>query len=108
MGQYGFEAGFSHELAVKGLRRADRVYAVGCAFRAIACLNQVLFAINGEYLINEKGATARAASFEVAPRHHEQRCTTLIAQLTGEWPEVGLVQLRELITEVELLAADQG
>ena len=36
-------------------------HIVGCAYRALCCMGQVLFALNRRYLINEKGALAEAA-----------------------------------------------
>ena len=53
------------ENAELAARRAERTHIAGCAYRALCCLAQVLFALNGRYLINEKGALAEAAAFPV-------------------------------------------
>lgn len=50
------------ELAIS---RGDATHVAGCAYRALCCLAQVLFALNRRYLINEKGALVEAASFGV-------------------------------------------
>lgn len=51
-----WEARFAVENAEHGSGREDVNYVAGCAFRAIACLCQTLFALNRVYLLNEKGA----------------------------------------------------
>jgi hypothetical protein len=54
------EAGFFVSVAQHGLPRGDVSYTAGCAFRVIACLMQSLYALNGRWLLNEKGAVAGA------------------------------------------------
>src|SRR5882757_1498350 len=56
--RFEWEAGFALANARKSLDRGDVYYLAGCAFRAVACLCQTLFALNGVYLLNEKGAVA--------------------------------------------------
>src|SRR5688572_24657650 len=46
-------------------RRAELTHIAGCAYRALCCAAQVLFALNGRYLINEKGAVAEAATYPI-------------------------------------------
>jgi Nucleotidyltransferase domain len=55
-----WEAKFALENAGHGRGRDDPAYVAGCAFRSVACLCQVLFALNGVYLLNEKGAVQAA------------------------------------------------
>lgn len=88
-----WEARFSLENAQHGRGRDDPAYAAGCAFRCIACLNQSLFALNGVYLLNEKGAT-RAA--EKLPRH-----PTEYAARVGQALAAGMAGLPPLMTLVE-------
>ena len=59
------EARFSIDNAETALPRGDETHVAGCAYRALCCLAQVLFALNRRYLINEKGALAEAAGFPV-------------------------------------------
>ncbi|VIO79255.1 nucleotidyltransferase domain-containing protein [Bradyrhizobium ivorense] len=63
--RFQWEILFSIENAELALPRGDGTHIAGCAYRALACLGQVLFALNGQYLINEKGALSAAASFPV-------------------------------------------
>lgn len=65
--RFGWEAGFALDTAATAARRGDVAYVAGCAYRAVACLTQVLFAAAGRYLLNEKGAVAEAAGFPTTP-----------------------------------------
>lgn len=47
-------------------------------------MNQVLFALNEEYLLNEKGAVAVANSFALCPRDYQQRVESVFALLASE------------------------
>jgi len=63
--RFGWEAVFAIENAEIAVGRADGTHIAGCAYRAMCCIAQVLFALNGRYLINEKGAVAEAATLPV-------------------------------------------
>lgn len=51
-----FEASFFLMFADDNVDKDDIYYVCGHCFRAVSCLNQVLFAMNEEYCINEKKA----------------------------------------------------
>jgi len=99
---------FSIVNAAGAIARGDRTHAAGCAYRALSCLAQVLFALNRRYLINEKGALAEAATFAVTianlPRHTDDIWN---AVGVGDLPSA-VRQLRELADTQELLIADGG
>jgi hypothetical protein len=57
--RFQWEALFSIENAETAVPRGDRTYIAGCAFRSLACVAQVLFALNRRYLINEKARSKR-------------------------------------------------
>jgi hypothetical protein len=59
--RFQWEVLFSIETAQTAIAKGDLSYIAGCAFRSLACVAQVLFALNRNYLINEKGAVAAAA-----------------------------------------------
>ncbi|WP_395844604.1 nucleotidyltransferase domain-containing protein [Archangium violaceum] len=63
--RFGWEVGFAIENAELAARRAEQTHIAGCAYRALCCVAQVLFALNGRYLINEKGAVAEAATYPI-------------------------------------------
>jgi hypothetical protein len=54
---------FSIENGERAIARGDQTHVAGCAYRALSCAGQVLFALNRRYLINEKGALSEAAAF---------------------------------------------
>lgn len=63
--RFGWEVDFAIDNAEVAARRAERTHIAGCAYRALCCAAQVLFALNAKYLINEKGAAAEAATFPI-------------------------------------------
>jgi hypothetical protein len=67
------EARFFLAIAQKAADKGDVTYVAGCAFRTASCLLQVIFALNRQWLINEKGALALAATFPVAPKNLKDR-----------------------------------
>lgn len=66
LSRFLWEVRFSIENAELGDARNDETHVAGCAYRALACFAQVLFALNRRYLINEKAALAEAASFPLS------------------------------------------
>jgi predicted nucleotidyltransferase len=80
--KFAWEIHFSLLIARKAVARSDIAYAAGCCFRSVACMNQVLFALNEEYLLNEKGAVAIANSFALAPGDYQQRVESAFALLS--------------------------
>ncbi|NMG05579.1 nucleotidyltransferase domain-containing protein [Brasilonema sp. UFV-L1] len=71
--KFAWEINFSLLVAAKAIARGDVAYAAGCCFRSVACMNQVLFALNEAYLLNEKGAVAIADTFSTCPQHYRAR-----------------------------------
>jgi hypothetical protein len=79
---FGWEAGFALDTARQAAGRGDVAYVAGSAFRAVACLTQVLFARNRRYLTNEKGAVRLAgAGFEA-------RVNAALAHVADDLPAV--------------------
>lgn len=65
-----FEAGFSLMFVKANLRANDKYYIASHVFRIVSCLNQVLFACNTAYCINEKKAIKRIETFEHKPEKY--------------------------------------
>ena len=65
--RFAWEAGFAVETAAGAAARGDVFYVSGCLFRSVACLVQVLFALDGRWFLNEKGSVAEAAGLPGAP-----------------------------------------
>lgn len=84
IGKFLWEADFSAANAEKGISRLDVSYAAGHLFRAVSCLTQVLFAVNEEYLLNEKGAAAYISRLSASPENFETRVREAFARLVPE------------------------
>ena len=78
---FWWEADFSLKNAEKSIKTGDVAYAAGCCFRCVACLAQTLFAVNGQYWMNEKGAIALADGFKISPPHLKDRVELAFEQL---------------------------
>ena len=81
---FAWEISFSLLVAKKAIARDDVVYAAGCCFRSVACMNQVLFALNEDYLLNEKGAIAVANRFAICPQDYQPRVEQAFALLAAD------------------------
>lgn len=101
--RFGWEATFAIANARKSLDRDDVSYVAGCAFRAVASLCQVLFALNGSWLMNEKGAVAAVDGFVLKPADFSQRIARVYADLGGGFPAAGLDRLEALVVETQRL-----
>ncbi len=93
--RFADEARFFLAVAQKAAAKGDVTYVTGCVFRAASCLLQVLFALNRQWLINEKGALALAAKFERAPKDLQFEMEGAFAQL-AMGPQGMLAALREI------------
>ena len=60
------------------MSREEQNHIAGCTYRALACLGQMLFALNERYLINEKGALREAAGFPLT-------ISDLARRVAGVW-----------------------
>jgi hypothetical protein len=80
--KFQWEVLFSVENADIAVARGEQAHIAGCAYRALACLAQVLFALNERYLINEKGALDEAADFPLT-------IPDLMQQAAGIWRSIG-------------------
>lgn len=76
--KYLWEAEFSLKTTLKAGKRNDIYYVTGCLFRCIACLIQVLFALNERYFINEKGSIRIADSFGICPNQFMKIVSTVL------------------------------
>lgn len=75
---YGWQKSFWLEGAVKGEQRRDVHYVQGCLYQAVMAFVQELCAKSGVWLLNEKGALARAAAQSGAPAELEARVTAAL------------------------------
>jgi len=96
--RFFWEARFALQCAAHGRGKQDPAYVAGCAFRAIACLCQTLFALNRAYLLNEKGAVAGVERLARRPADFAARAGRAIAAGAD-----GLAELGRLVDETDAL-----
>jgi hypothetical protein len=82
--KFAWEIDFSLGIAKKSIDRADVAYAAGSCFRSVACLLQVLFALNEQYWLNEKGALALADTFQLCPPGLKARVEAAFGSLAAD------------------------
>jgi len=99
---FSFEAGFSCSLAETYARKDEIYYVVAHLVRSVSSLNQVIFALNGEYCLNEKRAVLLADGFRIKPEGYKQRVDALFA-LGGSDPVEACAILRGLLEEAGVL-----
>lgn len=81
---YGWQKGFWLDCADKGAKRGDLHYVTGCHYQSVMSLVQEICAVSGVWLLNEKGALARAAAQAAAPRDLEARVKAALAARATE------------------------
>jgi hypothetical protein len=91
--RFQWEILFSIENARTALPKGDETNIAGCAFRSLACAAQVLFAVNRNCLINEKGATAGAARLPLSVANLTERVKSV-------WQAIGLCAFDVALTEL--------
>lgn len=99
VGFFGFEAGFSCMFAESSATKDDVYYVTAHIVRAVSALNQVLFAINEQYCINEKKAVSMIDHFHIHPIGYKEKVNSIFAA-AGTDSTNACSQLRELINEV--------
>ncbi len=97
--RFQWEILFAIENAELAVPRGDTTHVAGCAYRALACVAQVLFALNGQYLINEKGALAQAANFPVTVRD-------LAARVAEVWLRIGAADYAAALQALRMLESE--
>jgi predicted nucleotidyltransferase len=104
-----WEARFAIDTCRKSAARGDTYYVTGCLFRSAACMVQALFALNGRYLINEKGSVEAANSLPLHPADFSETVNSVLAR-PGERPEEledSVGSLENLLNAVEELCAPE-
>jgi hypothetical protein len=80
--RFQWEILFSIENAELASERNERTHVAGCLYRSLACIAQVLFALNERYLINEKGGLQEAGRLPLTIPH-------LVEQSNEIWRLIG-------------------
>lgn len=96
------EASFTCMQVEKNAERGDIYYLEGQVFRAISAMNQVLFALNGEWLLNEKKAVFRVMNLSRHPAEYARRVGKVFAAI-NDTPISSAQELKALYGEVSAL-----
>lgn len=99
-GFFMFEAEFSLMFAESNAEKNDVYYVTAHIVRAISALNQVLFAVNEEYCLNEKKAVGMIDSFNIHPLGYKDKVNSILA-VAGTDGVNACIQLKQLINEVK-------
>lgn len=94
------EAKFSGMFAQSYAGKGDPYYLAGHLFRAVSALNQVFFALNRQYCLNEKKAVARICSMPLHPENYNKVVEQIFACM-GTKPEESAKLLSMLCEQAE-------
>src|SRR5699024_6343461 len=102
---FSFEASFSLMFMEANVNKDDISYVMGHCFRSISCLNQVLFAKNEVYCINEKKAVSMIQDFPIKPEDYKKRIDEIISLRSTDVDKTNqaIRNLKEIISETETL-----
>lgn len=101
---FSFEARFSLMFAQACVTSDDAYYLTAHIVRAVSALNQVLFALNRQYCLNEKKAVRMIDRFAIKPDDYKSRVDQLFA-LCGVDDERATAILGALVDEIARLVA---
>ena len=107
IGSFLSEAQFTCTQAEKAARTDDIYYLEGQAFRLISAMNQALFALNEEWLLNEKKAVFRIMGLNEHPEEYAGRVRDAFASV-GTSPLRAAQELKKLCEEVTALCAKRN
>ncbi|MCM5557759.1 nucleotidyltransferase domain-containing protein [Pleomorphomonas sp. JP5] len=102
--RFSWEIDFAAGNAAKAISRNDRSYIAGSIFRALACAAQVIAAINGVYVMNEKGALRLAGALPVTPADLPRRVDAIWDRFALQDYQGSLETLSAIARDVRRLA----
>jgi len=99
-----FEADFSIHTSRRATMRGDLNYASGAFFKAACAWVQVIYALNGTFLMNEKGGIHQANKLTIKPKHFKVRMNQVYHFLAEHNPSLACVEIELLRREIGELA----
>ena len=63
-----WEASYSAQTGRRAIDKGDIIYVIGSLYKAANALAQVVYAMNGEYILNEKGCFSKMVHFKHVPK----------------------------------------
>lgn len=79
-----WEADYSSKTGRKAIMRRDIVYGAGAIYKSINSLVQVIYALNEEYVLNEKACLIKAAKFKKMPKDFINNIESIYIALSKE------------------------
>jgi hypothetical protein len=76
-----FDAEFEISIAAKPAARGDVMYVAGSLFRAAGFMTLVLYGLNREFFLNEKGAFAESRRFAIKPARFHGTVTKILGNI---------------------------
>lgn len=101
---FSFESEFSLMFAQNNLTKEDNYYVVAHLVRSVSALNQVLFAANEEYCLNEKKAVNMIDGFPLHPVAYQERIDTIFG-IIGSDTARACSQMQLLLEETKTLVS---
>jgi predicted nucleotidyltransferase len=101
--RFQWEILFSVENGAIAASGQELAHVAGCAYRALACIGQVLFALNERYLINEKAALQEAAGLPLTIPDLALRSADVWELIGNGEPGPALAILRTIDQELKAL-----
>ena len=105
--RFQWEVLFSVENAETGVGRSALTHIAGCAYLALSCVVQVLFALNRRYFVNEKGALEEAAGFPITIAGLTERASFVWRAIGGRTFGQALDALRAIEQELRVVTANE-
>lgn len=104
--RFTWEAGFSIACARKSAPRGDVNHAIGSAFISACAWAEAIYALNGEYMMNEKGALDAVERMPRRPEAMKQRIESAYLLIARGDAGEALAMLDALHADVQSLTAD--
>ena len=107
---FSWQADFAITIAEKSAKRGESYYVAGCLFQSAACLVQMLFALNQQFFLNEKGSVDLVETFAIKPKDFAVQVHTALGNVghTANELEDRLEQFAILAEETRALCKGEG
>jgi hypothetical protein len=101
-----FDAEFESSIAAKPAARGDVMYVAGCLFRAAGFMTLVLYALNREFFLNEKGAFAESRRFTIKPARFHDNVARILGNIGRTPPELSasVEGFQSIVNEMRAIA----
>lgn len=105
LGKFAWVLEFAIGAGRKTAARADVAFASSCVYWDVIAMCHILFALNGHYCLNEKGAVALVDTFPIRPERWRARVEAAFEKLRASAPAIDAAfdELASLVADVRRL-----